>query len=113
MMGYYNPFLAYGEAKVVQAAAEAGVSGFIIVDLPSDEAETFCAACAKHSVSFIPLIAPTSTDKRMQQLSAVASGYLYCVSVTGVTGSRSELSTDLAPYMERVKTFFPDVPLAI
>ena len=98
---------------MVQAAAEAGISGFIIVDLPSDEADKFCSACSKHSVSFIPLIAPTSTDKRMEQLSAVASGYLYCVSVTGVTGSRTELSTDLGPYMERVKKFFPTVPLAI
>lgn len=113
LMGYYNPFLAYGEAKVVQAAADAGISGFIVVDLPSDEAKKFCEACSKHSVSFIPLIAPTSTDKRMEQLAAVASGYLYCVSVTGVTGSRSELSSDLGPYMERVKKFFPSVPLAI
>ena len=86
LMGYDNPLLAYGEERAAADAAAAGADGFIVVDLPPDEAGTFRKACAENGVSFVPLVAPTTAEERMGEVAAVADSFIYCVSVTGTTG---------------------------
>ncbi|KAH8060088.1 tryptophan synthase [Aureococcus anophagefferens] len=110
LMGYYNPFRAYGLEKLAKDAATAGVDGFIIVDLPPEEAslEGVLKACQEApggSLGYVPLVAPTTTDERMAYLADAAAqtggGMLYCVSVTGVTGGAAALKSDLEPFMAR------------
>lgn len=113
LMGYYNPALAYGEARLVADAAAAGVSGFILVDLPPEECASFLALCDGAGLAYIPLVAPTTADDRLRALAKVARGFVYCVSVTGVTGARAALDDDLAPFVARVRKHIPDVPLAV
>lgn len=112
LMGYYNPFMQHGIEKVCAEAAAAGADGFIIVDLPPEEAVDLAAACLKHKLSNVPLIAPTSTDDRIALLAEHASTFLYCVSVAGVTGARSELPPDLSDFIARVRSK-TDLPLAV
>jgi len=112
LMGYYNPFLQFGIQNVCQQAAEAGADGFIIVDLPFEEAAELSLACTKHNLSNVPLIAPTSSDERIAMLSKHASTFLYCVSVAGVTGARSALPDDLEDFVARVRSK-TDLPLAV
>ncbi|MDQ3855135.1 MAG: tryptophan synthase subunit alpha [Chloroflexota bacterium] len=112
MMGYLNPLLAYGIERFCADAAAAGVDGLIVPDLPPEEAEGVRAATRAHAVDLIYLLAPTSTDERIQQVAGAASGFIYCVSLTGVTGARSELSAGLEPFLQRVRRH-TDVPLAV
>lgn len=111
LMGYYNPFLQYGESLQADCSA-ATISGFIVVDIAGLEMEQFATRCAPHDLAFIPLIAPTTTEARMSDISKFASGYVYCVSVTGITGVRDELPKDLDKTTSRVKKFIK-LPLAV
>ena len=93
LMGYVNPILAYGAARFVADAAAAGADGLIIPDLPPEEAAAggageIEAACAAHGLALVYLAAPTSTDERVATLAARTTGFLYLVSVAGVTGAR-------------------------
>lgn len=112
LMGYYNPFLQYGLDKLVKNAKDAGADGFIVVDLPPEEGSSFIQTCNKGGLSFVPLIAPTTTDKRMKYLASAASSFIYCVSVTGVTGSRSSVAGDLKEFVGRIRKQ-TSLPLAI
>ncbi|MGE5594710.1 MAG: tryptophan synthase subunit alpha [Hyphomicrobiales bacterium] len=112
LMGYYNPILALGENEAARLANESGADGFIVVDLPPEEAGSFVAACRANDLSFVPLVAPTSSDERIEKLAAVADGFLYCVSVTGTTGERKELPPDLAEFVARVRRHTA-LPLAV
>ncbi|NJL93002.1 MAG: tryptophan synthase subunit alpha [Anaerolineae bacterium] len=103
MMGYYNPILAYDEARFVQAAVEAGASGFIVPDLPPDESAGFSALTQQAGVAFPQFVAPTSSPERIQLAGERARGFIYLVSVTGVTGARTALSADLASLISRVQ----------
>lgn len=111
-MGYYNPFLAYGEERAVRDAAAAGADGFIVVDLPPDEAGAFIAACRAYDMSFVPLVAPTTSDERIAGIAAAADAFLYCVSVTGTTGARAALPAELSEFIARIRRH-TDLPLAI
>lgn len=111
-MGYTNPFYQYGLERLARTAAEVGLDGFIIPDLPSDESEEFAAPLREYGRDLIFLLAPTSTDKRIQDAADRASGFIYCVSLTGVTGARDALSAGLPEYIARVRSF-TDLPLAI
>lgn len=103
-MGYYNPFLQYGEQRSVKRLKEVGGNGFIIVDLPlGEESDDFVAHCIEEDISIVPLIAPTTSDDRMQIIAKKATGFIYCVSLSGVTGSRNELPSDLKDYVARIK----------
>jgi tryptophan synthase len=102
-MGYYNPLLAHGEERAVADAKAAGADGFIVVDLPAEEAGAFLTACRANDMSFVPLIAPTSTDARIEALAKVADSWMYCVSVTGTTGSKQVDAGDLARFIARVR----------
>ena len=112
LMGYFNPILQYGIARVVADAAEAGVDGFIVVDLPAEESHELYGACRDHGRDLIFLVAPTSTDERLREAGRQASGFIYCVSVTGITGSRAALAADLPAFLSRVRAA-TDLPLAV
>jgi len=112
LMGYYNPILAFGEARAAARAAEAGVDGFIVVDLPPEEAEGFLSECRRPGRSFVPLVAPTTSDERIGRIAAAADSFLYCVSVTGTTGARQELPPGLEEFLARVRAR-TELPLAV
>jgi tryptophan synthase alpha chain len=112
LMGYTNPFYQYGLDRLGREAAEAGVDGFIIPDLPADESDEFREPLRAHGRDLIFLVAPTSTDRRLEDVAQRASGFIYCVSLTGVTGARNALPTDLTTYIGRVRAK-TDLPLAI
>ncbi|KAI8817247.1 tryptophan synthase beta subunit-like PLP-dependent enzyme [Fimicolochytrium jonesii] len=111
-MGYYNPFLSYGEEKLMQDCARAGVNGFIVVDLPPEEAERFRDHASEYGLSYIPLIAPSTTSNRIQHLASVADTFIYVVSTLGVTGARAAVSSDLPSLIERIRQF-TKLPLAV
>src|ERR1044071_3258860 len=97
LMGYYNPMLAYGLEKFVCDAVDAGADGFIIPDLPVEESDEFLGATHASPIlpPLIPMLAPTSSPERMERLARKAKGFIYVVSVTGVTGERKSLSEGL------------------
>lgn len=111
-MGYYNPILSHGELKAVVDAKAAGADGFILVDLPPEEAGTFIAACRANDMSFIPLVAPTTRDERIAVLAKSADSWMYCVSVTGTTGGKTVDTGDLTAFIDRVRAH-TDLPLAV
>lgn len=111
-MGYYNPALAYGLEAFVADSKEAGVQGFIIPDLPPEEAGEIQTFIKKEELAYIYLLAPTSSQERIAHVSQAAQGFIYLVSVTGVTGARSSLHSDLKGFVERVRAQ-SHIPLAI
>lgn len=112
LMGYYNTVLAYGMERFAQAAAAATVDGLIVVDLPCTEAAPLAACLASHGVNLIPLLAPTSTDANIAQSVNLGGGFVYCTSVTGVTGARAEVSERGLDLVERVRGH-TDLPVAV
>ena len=111
-MGYYNPFLHYGLERVVAEAAAIGLDGFIVPDLPPEEGQEFGRLAKAHNLDLIPLLAPTSTDSRIEANVQAGSGFVYCVSLTGVTGAREQLSATLPDFLGRVRKQ-TDLPLAV
>ena len=112
LMGYYNPFLQYGLERLAQDAAEAGVQGFIVPDLPLDEDGPLRAALTPRKLDLIALVGPNTDDARMRAYAEVASGYVYAVSVMGTTGVRSELPMEAAQTVRRVRAAF-SLPVAL
>ncbi len=92
LFGYYNPFYQYGLKKLCAAAREAGVDGLLIVDLPPEEAQSLKTETTACGLDLVFLLAPTSTEERIRQVAKIASGFIYYVSVTGVTGARERLA---------------------
>lgn len=103
MMSYLNPLLAYGPERFVQAAKDAGADGLIIPDLPTEEAALFAAACADAGLALVFFLAPTSSPERIRLAGQHATGFIYVVSVTGITGQRTSLPADLAEFIGRVR----------
>jgi len=108
LMGYYNPMLAYGLEKFVRDAREAGADGFIVPDLPLEEAKEFelalsGAAGEDEALPLIQMLAPTSPNERMEAIARNAKGFIYLVSVTGVTGARTSISEGLGELITRVR----------
>ncbi len=112
LMGYYNPALAYGPARYVPDALAAGVDGFIIPDLPPEEAGELEALVNEAGLALIYFLAPTSNKSRIQLVTQRARGFIYLVSVTGVTGARPSMQTDLSGFVQRVRQE-TDMPLAV
>lgn len=112
LMGYYNPIFAYGVAAFAHDAAAAGADGFIVPDLPIEESEELEAACNEHSLALIPMIAPTSTPARIEKATRKATGFIYLVSVTGITGERKTLPEGLKAFIGRVKES-ATIPVAV
>jgi len=102
-MTYYNPVLKYGLDKFSAACAGAGVSGIIIPDLPPDEGSDLEAASQRQGIDLIYLLAPTSTGERIRLTAQRSRGFIYLVSVTGVTGARDRVPADLAAFVTRVR----------
>jgi tryptophan synthase alpha chain len=103
LMGYFNPMLAYGLEQFIHDAREAGADGFIIPDLPLEEADVFVGASHDSPLPLIQMLAPTSPAERMEMIARNAKGFIYLVSVTGVTGERREISNDLGALISRVR----------
>jgi tryptophan synthase alpha chain len=111
-MSYLNPVLSYGLEAFAKDAAGAGADGCILVDLPVEEAADASAVLARNGLDLVLLVAPTSTEDRIRRIAALASGFLYCVSVTGVTGARDKLPADLLEFLARVRGC-TNLPLAV
>jgi tryptophan synthase alpha chain len=112
LMGYINPILAYGIEKFVEHAAKAGVSGFIIPDLPPDEAGEMETLCQKNGLDQVHLLPPNSTDERIRFVTQRSRGFVYLVSVIGITGARQALPSELAEFVQRTRQV-TDKPLAV
>ncbi len=112
LMTYYNPLLRYGLPKIAVDASAAGVDGFIVPDLPMEEAGRFEAETAACGLCLIPLVAPTSGRSRIKKITAKARGFVYCVSLTGVTGVRSEVPRNLKTFLGLVRKT-TGTPLAV
>lgn len=103
MMGYYNPFLRFGLEACARAARAAGVDGFIVPDVPPEEAGALDRTCRELDLDLVFLAAPTSTDDRLRLAAEATRGFLYLVSVTGVTGARGQVASDLAELVARAR----------
>ena len=112
LMGYYNPIHTYGLVPFAERCDQVAVDGLITVDLPGFEADSLIAECQSHNISTIPLLAPTSTEESIKASCAGASGFIYCISVTGVTGARDQVSARSFDLLDRVKAA-TDLPLAV
>ncbi len=112
LMGYYNLILNIGLERFCRDAAEATVDGLIIPDLPAEEAGPLVEATKRHDIDLIPLVAPTSTEERIKMVCGIASGFIYCVSVTGVTGARKTMSNQAPLLVKRVRRH-TNLPLVI
>ena len=112
LMGYYNPIYTYGLVPFADRCQQSGVDGLIVVDLPGFEATPMTAECKARNISMIPLLAPTSTDDSIKEACTGASGFVYCISVTGVTGARDQVSGRSFELLDRVKQH-TDLPLAV
>jgi tryptophan synthase alpha chain len=112
LMGYYNPMLQYGLDRTAAAAAASGVDGFIIPDLPQEEAGPWRVAALKAKIATIFLATPTSGTERIKHMGQLTKGFLYYVSVTGITGARTKLPEDLAASLREVRALVR-CPLAV
>ena len=111
LMGYYNPVYIYGIEKFIKDAEAAGVDGLIIVDLPLEENE-MQDALDRSSMDFIYLIAPTTDDDRLQKIVRCAQGFIYYVSVTGITGTKKAISKDVEAAVARLRQY-TSLPIAV
>ncbi len=112
IMTYYNPILATGEERFVAEAIRAGVDGLILPDLPPDEADALIPIAQQAGLGLTFLIAPTSTDERIRVVAAATTGFIYAVSVTGVTGARSSVPTEVPAMIARARAI-TDAPIAV
>jgi len=112
VMCYANPLYARGPERFAAELAARGISGLIVPDLPLEESADVLAACDAAGVALVPLVAPTTSDARLQRIGAVARGFVYTVSVTGTTGERAAVSGDAGALLARVKAHSP-VPVAL
>lgn len=128
LMGYYNPFRSYSNDNnnnnspnndsesalrvLMSDCRSLGIAGFIIVDLPPEESELFRLIAKEYELSFIPLIAPTTTISRIHHLASIADSFIYAVSLTGITGTQNELSTELPAFIQRIREA-TNLPIAV
>jgi tryptophan synthase alpha chain len=112
LMGYLNPILSYGPERFSVDAAAAGVDGLITVDLPTEESDLLAPPARAHGLDIIRLVAPTTDDKRLPLVLDGSSGFVYYVSITGITGTRSATSEHLAEAIPRVRRV-TDLPIAV
>lgn len=112
LFSYYNPLLQFGLERLAQEAAHAGVDGVLVTDVPPEEAEQFQNCLSAQGLDMIYLVAPTSTDARLQMIAERASGFIYAVSRTGVTGMREESSNSAEILVARVRAV-TSLPVAV
>ncbi len=112
LMGYYNPIMAYGIDNYVRDAKAAGADGLIVPDLPPEESAELEAAADKHGIAYIFFLAPTSNEARIDAVAERAKGFIYMVSVAGVTGARTQIRTGLDEFVRDVRAKAA-VPVAV
>lgn len=112
LFSYFNPLLRYGIDRLAADAKAAGVDGVLVTDLIPEEATEFVATLRAQDLDTIFLVAPTSTDVRLQMIAARASGFIYAISRAGVTGARDEMTLDAERLVERVRKY-SDLPVAV
>jgi len=112
VMGYFNPLLAYGLERFVEDAAAAGADGFIVPDLPPEEADDLDRLCRARGLGLIYFLAPTSTDARVKLVAQKAQGFIYLVSIAGVTGVRTQVSGGLGNFVGQIRRA-TSTPIAI
>jgi len=112
LMGYLNPILSYGVDSFTHDAAKAGVDGLIVVDLPTEEADLLLPAAAANGLDVIRLVAPTTSDERLPLVLAGSSGFVYYVSITGITGTSTASAADLARDIPRIRRA-TSLPIAV
>ena len=112
IFSYLNPILRMGLAKFCQVARLAGVDGTLITDLPIEESADYLREARKNDLAAIFLAAPTSTDERLKKIADVSSGFIYAISRTGVTGERSQMSSDARGLVKRIRRF-SKLPVAV
>ncbi|HBY56495.1 MAG TPA: tryptophan synthase subunit alpha [Candidatus Atribacteria bacterium] len=112
LMTYYNPVYCYGLERFTRDSQKAGVDGFIIPDLPLEESEDLRNIINKSGLALISFLAPNSTLERIKAVAQKAQGFIYCVSVTGVTGTRENFTPQILEMIEKIR-LYTDIPLAI
>lgn len=112
MMGYYNPIYSRGVDRFLAEATDAGIDGLIIVDLPPEEDEELCLPAQEAGMNFIRLATPTTDDRRLPKVMTNTSGFVYYVSITGITGAAEAQSADVAPEVARIKRS-TDLPVIV
>jgi tryptophan synthase alpha chain len=112
IMGYYNPIMAYGSERFVNDAATAGADGFIVPDLPPEEADELDRLCRARGLGLIYFLAPTSTSERVKLVAEKAQGFIYLVSIAGVTGARAQVASGLSDFVGRIRQA-TSTPIAI
>ena len=112
LMGYYNPIYSYGVTKFLDNAKSAGIDGMIVVDLPPEEDGELCIPAQKAGLNFIRLATPTTDNKRLPTVLTNTTGFLYYVSITGITGTAAADSSDVAPEVARIKAA-TDLPIIV
>ncbi len=112
LMGYYNPIYIYGARRFIDDALEAGVDGLIVVDLPPEEDEELCLPALEAGLHFIRLATPTTDEKRLPKVLTNTSGFIYFVSITGITGTKSVDSEAVAGAVSRLRES-TELPLAV
>lgn len=103
LMSYLNPLLAYGFEQLAEDAMAAGVSGFMVPDLPNEECEPLRTALSQHGLALVQFVTPATPRERLQQLCHGSQGFIYAVTKTGITGGQSDLPEDLAEYLANIK----------
>jgi tryptophan synthase alpha chain len=111
-MGYYNPIFSRGVDKFLVDAKDAGIDGLIVVDLPPEEDDELCIPAQKAGLNFIRLATPTTDDKRLPKVLQNTSGFVYYVSITGITGAAAAQATDVGPEVARIKSQ-TDLPIIV
>ena len=112
LMGYYNPIYARGVERFLVEAVEAGIDGLIVVDLPPEEDDELCIPAREAGIDFIRLATPTTDDKRLPAVLRNSSGFVYYVSITGITGAAAAQAGDVAPEVARIKAA-TDLPVVV
>jgi tryptophan synthase alpha chain len=112
IFSYLNPILQFGLDRFCVAAAEAGVDGALVTDLPIEEAGDYLKAMKAHKLAPVFLAAPTSTDERLRQIAKHSRGFVYAISRTGITGARQEVAGDAHSLVERLRTY-TKLPIAV
>jgi tryptophan synthase alpha chain len=112
LMGYYNPIYSRGVERFLADAKAAGIDGLIVVDLPPEEDAELCIPARKVGINFIRLATPTTDDRRLPKVLQNTSGFVYYVSITGITGAAAALATDVAPEVARIKAK-TDLPVIV
>jgi len=112
LMSYINPLLAYGCERLMTDLEAAGCCGLIVPDLPLEEALPWTEAARGQGLALVHLVAPTSTDERLRAVMTASDGFVYAVSIAGITGARNELPPHIETYLRKIKTF-GDTPVAV